>query len=134
MTGAKTLGPDDEPQNSGAVVAVHWGDYRCQEIWVRSGSNIGNWYCLGGEYGRPKEWDDPRDDPRWMMTRRWDAPTPRPGPGEVPRHPRWEHVLERGPVTLLSAADDEAYAAGWANGRRRLVEQFQELSDEEEGN
>jgi len=28
MTTAQQLGPDDEPQHSGAVVAVHYGDYR----------------------------------------------------------------------------------------------------------
>lgn len=120
---------EDEPQQSGAVVAVHCGDYHRQEIWVRSGANIGNWYPLGGEFGRPKPWVDPRNELEKLAAR---GPAPRPGPNEVPRHPHWEDVLARGPVTLLVASPQESYAAGWANGRRRLVEQIQELSDEEE--
>lgn len=99
---------EDEPQQSGAVVAVHYGDYHRQEIFVRSGANIGNWYCLGGEFGCPRH-----------------------GTDALPLHPHWEDVLARGPVTLLSAAHEEAYASGWANGRRRLVEQIETLSDEE---
>jgi len=101
------LGPSDEPQDSGAVVAVHYGDYRTQEIWVSSGANIGNWYPLGGEFGLPG----------------W-------GGGRVPRHPVWADVLARGPVTLLSAGDQATYAAGWAAGRRRMVQQMNELSGE----
>lgn len=101
------LGPEDEPQRSGAVVAVRYGDYRDQEIWVRSGANIGNWYCLGGEFGAP-------------------------GPCvDVPLHPHWEDVLRRGPVTLLTPGDEATYAAGWTNGRRRLVQQIESMSDEE---
>ncbi len=95
-----TLGPEDEPQNSSAVVAVHHGDYRCQEIWVRSGANIGNWYPLGGEFGRPHD---------------------------EPLHPHWENVLARGPVTLLTAGHDDAYRAGWASGRRDLIGQIEGL-------
>lgn len=125
----REVGWADEPQNSGAVVAVHYGDYRRQECWIRSGSNIGNWYCLGGEYGRPKTWDDPRSELEKMGFR--PGPAPRPGPNEIPRHPTWEHVLARGPVTLLTAASEEAYASGWVNGRRRLVEQIETLSDGE---
>ena len=116
------LGVDDEPQQSGALVAVHYGDYRYQEVWVRSGSNIGNWYPLGSEYGRPRPWDDPRSE---LEKLRWTGPAPRPGPAEVPRHPHWRDVLDRGPVTLLVAGQDEARAAGWAAGRRRLLEQIE---------
>lgn len=123
---SKALGRLDEPQNSGAVVAVHFGDYREQEIWVRSGSNIGNWYCLGGEFGRPRVWIDERNSLE-LLTRR--GPEPGPGPGEIRQHPHWEDVLARGPVTLLSAGSQEAYEVGWANGRRRMVEQMEELSD-----
>jgi len=100
------LGPSDEPQNSGAVVAVNYGDYRRQQIFVASGSSIGNWYCLGGEFG-----------------------VPRHGTDDLPLHPVWDDVLARGPVTLLSAGEQDTYAVGWANGRRRLVEQMEELSD-----
>jgi hypothetical protein len=125
-----TLGPCDEPQHSGAIVAVNYGDYRCVEAWIRSGSNIGNWYCLGGEYGQPKVWTDPRTEMEKLM---WTGPNPRPGPGEVPLHPHWEDVLARGPVTLLVAGDGDAYRAGWRNGRRHLAQQVETLSDEDPG-
>lgn len=76
--GHRLLGPDDEPQDSGAAVAVHWGDYRAQEIWVRSGSNIGAWYPLGGEH--------------WVV---WDRK--RMPAGVTKQHPEWRDVLARGP-------------------------------------
>jgi hypothetical protein len=122
-----TLGPNDEPQHSGAIVAVHYGDYRSQECWIRSGSNIGNWFCLGGEFGRPRVWVDPRSYAEKLQANLRD-PGPRPGPGEVPQYPCWSDVLARGPVTLLSAGEQDTYAAGWANGRRRMAEQVEELS------
>lgn len=125
-----TLGRDDEPQHSGAVVAVNYGDYRTQELWIRSGSNIGCWFPLGGEFGRPRIWDDPRTELQ-KLAQRFDPP-PKPGPGEVPRYPRWEDVLARGPVTLLVAAQKETYDSGWVNGRRRLVEQIETLSEQED--
>lgn len=128
MNAAALLGPDDEPQDSGALVAVRHGD-RGQEVWVRSRSNIGNWYPLGSEYGRPRPWDDPRSEIEKLM---WTNPVPRPGPGEVPRHPHWEDVLARGPVTLLVPGDQDAYRAGWRNGRRQLAQQVEALSEEEE--
>lgn len=126
MSGA-SAGYSDEPQTSGAVVAVHYGEPQ-QEIWVRSRSNIGNWYPLGSEYGCPRPWDDPRSELEKIA---WRGPAPRPGPGEVPRHPHWEDVLARGPVTLLVAGAQAAYAAGWRNGRRRLREQVEAMEDEE---
>lgn len=129
MAAAKPLDWEDEPQECGAVVAVHYGDYRRQEIWVNSGSNIGNWFCLGGEYGRPRAWDDPRSE---LEKLGWRGPVPRPGPNEIPRYPHWEDVLARGPVTLLVPGEQQAYAAGWVNGRRRLVEQITELGDAED--
>lgn len=49
----------------------------------------------------------------------------------MPLHPRWEDVLARGPVTLLTADRDEAYKAGWVNGRRRLLEQIEVFADTE---
>lgn len=103
-----TLGTYDEPQTSGALVAVHHGEYRRQEIWVRSGANIGNWYPLGNEFGF------------------------HPGPDKIPLHPHWDDILKRGPVTLLVASEAEARAAGWAAGRRRLLEQIEYISDDEE--
>ena len=99
------LGPNDEPQYSGAVVAVHYGDYRLLECWVRSGANIGLWYPLGGEFGL-----------------RGDAVSPRP---------YWEEVLERGPVTLLVPGDQDSYRAGWRNGRRRMVEEMEAVADDD---
>lgn len=99
---------EDEPQDSGAVVAVNWGDYRRVELWIRSGISIGNWYYLGNETGRPMR-------------------------GEIPMHPMWTDVLKRGPVTLLVPGDWEAYAAGWANGRRHLAGQVEALADKGPG-
>lgn len=123
-----TLGPYDEPQHSGAVVAVNCGDYDRQEIWVRSGANIGAWYCLGGEFGFPKVWLDRRSYSEKMLDR---GPAPRPGPNEVPQHPHWEDVLARGPVTLLVPGDQDSYLTGWANGRRRLAEQVETLAGDD---
>lgn len=103
----RLLGPYDEPQTSGAVVAVHWGDYRRQEIWVASGSNIGAWYPLGGEH--------------WAV---WDR---KRMPADVTKqHPDWSDVLARGPVTLLVPADGEAYRQGWRNGRRALWQSMED--------
>jgi hypothetical protein len=127
VSAAAFLGPYDEPQDSGTLVAVHHGD-RDQEVWVRSRSNIGNWYPLGSEYGRPRPWDDPRSE---IEKLRWAGPMPHPGPGEVPRHPHWQDVLARGPVTLLVTGERGAYAAGWKNGRRRMVEQMETVSYDE---
>lgn len=120
----------DEPQNSGAVVVVYYGDYRRQEIWVRSGANIGNWYCLGGEFGQPKVWRGPQASFE-KLTLSSRSRTPRPGPDEVPFHPHWEDILARGPVTLLTAANGESYRTGWRNGRRRMAEQMEAISDDE---
>jgi len=125
----REVGWEDEPQQPGAVVAVHYGDDYRQEIWVRSSPNFGNWYCLGGEFGRPKIWDDPRTELEKLAWR--DRPAPKPGPGEVLRYPHWEDVLARGPVTLLTAGHDEAYKSGWANGRRHLAQQVETLSEED---
>lgn len=120
------LGPDDEPRSGGALVLVWAGEYRWQEVWVASGANIGNWYCLGSEFGRPKAWDAPRQD-------MWDrsAVSVRPT-GTIPQHPHWEDVLARGPVSLLSYDNREAYAFGWRNGRRHLVEAFESLAEEDD--
>lgn len=126
---ARLLGLADEPQRSGAVVAVHFGDYRRQELWVASGANTGNWYCLGGEFGRPKVWIDARTEgEKFMHHPAVHGPAPRPGPGEIPLHPHWEDVLARGPVTLLLPGDDAAYDAGWRAGRRDLVARMEETA------
>lgn len=128
---ARLLGPCDEPQASGVVVAVHYGDYRRQELWVSSGANIGSWYPLGGEFGRPKVWVDQRSPLEKLASH---GPEPRPGPGEVPLHPCWSDVLARGPVTLLVPAGDAAYRAGWRAGRQHLVGQMEEAAyDEPDG-
>jgi hypothetical protein len=117
VTTPKLLGPRDKPQQAGAVVAVHYGDCRRQEFWIASGSSGGNWFCLGGEYGRPKVWIDSRTHMEKMLQR---GPEPRPGPDEVPQFPHWEDVLARGPVTLLVAGDTDSYRQGWRNGRKAL--------------
>ncbi|MEV1315451.1 hypothetical protein AB0J14_05120 [Micromonospora arborensis] len=128
MSDAKLLGPNDEPQESGAVVAVHYGDYRRQELWVSSGANIGNWYCLGGEFSRPKVWVDNRSEMDKML---WRGPRPRPGPGEVPLHPHWEDVIARGPVTLLVPAGRQAYVEGWRAGRRDLWQSMESVAEDD---
>lgn len=116
----------DEPQESGALAVVHAGDYRRQEVWVRSGANIGNWYPLGGEFGRPKVAEDPRSVVAKMVDREpWRQP-----PGTIPLHPCWSDVLARGPVTLLVAADGGAYAAGWVAGRRDLWQAMESVAEE----
>lgn len=120
---ARLLGPDDEPRSSGAIVVVNYGDYRSQETWTRSGADIGVWRCLGGEFGRPKVWTDPRSYAEKLVSR---GPEPRPGPNEIPLHPDWSDVLARGPVTLLVAGDDEAYRRGWRAGRQQMWENLEE--------
>lgn len=96
-----TLGPADEPQEPGAIVAVYYADVWNLEIWVRKRENDGTWYLLGSEDGRILDDAYPR----------------------YPELPRWEHVLARGPVTALTAARQEDYANGWVNGRRHMVTQ-----------
>lgn len=113
-TSARLLGPADEPQHSGAVVAVHYGDYRLQEVWVSSGANVGNWYPLGGEF--------------WVTWDRQRMPA-----GVTQQHPHWEDVLARGPVTLLVSADVEAYRQGWRAGRRDLWQAMEEAVEAEPG-
>jgi hypothetical protein len=102
-----------------------------REVCVASGANVGNWYPLGGEFGRPKVWIDPCTELEKLVHRPRD-PQPRSGPGEVPLHPEWADVVARGPVTLLVPAPGDAFAAGWAERRRRLLEQAEELRDDED--
>lgn len=108
----RLLGPTDEPQQSGAVVAVHFGDYRRQEIWVSSGSNVGNWYPLGGEF--------------WVVWDRRRMPA-----GVTKEHPVWSDVLARGPVVLLLPAGDEAYRHGWRAGRLNLWQAMEDAAGED---
>lgn len=98
----------------GSLVAVHYGDYRLQEIWVASGANYGNWYPLGGEF--------------WAVWDRQQMPT-----GVTKQHPTWEDVLARGPVTLLVDSQAASFNAGWHAGRRQLLEKVAELVDASEG-
>jgi hypothetical protein len=121
------LGPDDEPRYNGALVLVWAGDYRFQEVWVASGANIGNWYCLGNEFRRPPVWDPPKQD-------MWDrSPQPPRPAGTIPLQPDWFFVLTRGPASLLSHQDDTGYRNGWRNGRRRLVEEIETLAEDDSG-
>ncbi len=120
------LGPGDEPRECGAIVAVHFGDYRRQECWIASGSNIGNWYPLGGESGRPKVATDPRTELEKLCGKQWRVPT-----GEIPLHPHWEDVLARGPVTLLVPGDRDAYLRGWRAGRHDLWQAMEEIAEED---
>jgi hypothetical protein len=104
---------DPEPEVSGGTLAVvNYGDYRGQEVWVDSGTNIGNWYPLGGEF--------------WCLWERQQMP-----PGVTKDHPTWDDVTARGPVTFGVAGSREAYQQGWKDGRRRLMEQVEELHDDE---
>lgn len=89
--------------SAGTIAVVHYGDYRRQEIWVLCGSNVGNWYPLGNQYGN----------------RALNDPT-------VPQHPHWDDIVARGPVTILAATSQEAYRSGWADGRRNLFEQVEQ--------
>jgi hypothetical protein len=89
VTAPKVYTADDpEPDYSGgAVFAVHYGNYRRQEIWVASGDNIGNLYPLGGEAGKPRIVEDPRSElekigPTLGRSRTWQQP-----PGTIPLHP-----------------------------------------------
>lgn len=114
MSGVKVFtADDDEPDvRPGTLAVVHYGDYRYQEVWVASGSNIGNWYPLGGEH--------------WAVWRRGYMP-----PGVSMQYPVWADVVARGPVTLMVASPEAAYRQGWEEGRRRLLEQVETLRDEE---
>ena len=112
MTGHVYKAGDPEPEVSGGAIAVvHYGDYISQEVWVASGANIGNWYPLGNEF--------------WPVYARAQMP-----PGVTRAHPTWADVTARGPVTLLVATPGEAYRQGWADGRKRLLEQVEELHDD----
>src|SRR3954451_15226298 len=123
----KLLGPNDEPQSSGAVVATHWGDYRRQMIWVSSGANIGNWYCLGSEFGAPKTVADerPYHEPLFGQPGRQPA-------GTLPVQPTWSDVLARGPAVLLTPGAEQVFTNGWVAGRQRLLEQIEGLRDDED--
>jgi hypothetical protein len=123
------LGDDDEPRENGAVVMVWAGDYRRQEVWIASGANVGNWYCLGNEFGQPKVWDPPGAD---FWASRKMPPPPRPA-ATVPLHPDWFFVLTRGPVSLLAWNNAGAYRTGWRNGRRRLREEIESLTEDDSG-
>ena len=104
---AKTFTADDpEPDvRPGTIAVVNYGDYRAQEAWVASGSNLGAWYPLGSEY-------------RYTL------------PGVTKQHPTWRDVVARGPVTLLVPASRDAYELGWVTGRRDLVEQMERVVDD----
>lgn len=124
---ARLLGPADEPRRSGSIVVVHYGDYRHQCAFVNSGANIGCWYPLGNEFGRPRVAEDPRSNAERVLSREyWQRP-----PGTIPQHPHWEDVLALGPVTLLVAADGDSYRQGWRAGRRDLWQAMEEIAEED---
>lgn len=119
---------DPEPDlRPGTICAVHFGDYRHQEVWVVSGANIGNLYPLGGEFGRrPQVAEDPRTAAEKMFSRdRWQQP-----PGTIPLHPVWRDVVRRGPVTVLYAGANDIYTHGWRDGRRHLLGEIEQLADD----
>lgn len=114
MSEAKVFTAEDEEPDvrPGTLAVVHQGDYREQEVWVASGSNIGNWYPLGGEH--------------WAVWRRGYMP-----PGVTMQYPTWRDVVARGPVTLMVPSPQAAYDQGWEDGRTRLLEQIEGLRDAE---
>ena len=95
---------------SGSLVAINYGDYRLQEVWVNSGANIGNWYPLGGEF--------------WVVWDHQQMPS-----GVTKQHPTWDDVLARGPVTLLVDGQEASYNAGWTAGRQDLLAKITELAE-----
>jgi hypothetical protein len=125
---ARLLGPADEPRDSGAVVAVNFGDHREQEVWVRVGGvHAGTWHPLGGEYGKPQVAEDPRSHASRVLSREyWQRP-----PGTIPQHPEWHDVIARGPVVLLLPAGEGAYVNGWRAGRRDLWQAMEEIAEED---
>lgn len=92
---------------AGTIAVVCYGDYRRQEVWVLSGSNVGNWYPLGGEYGNSVK-------------------------DRMPKDPHWEDLAERGPVTVLVPMQQDAYQAGWKSGRQHLLYDIEQLSDRDD--
>lgn len=116
------LSAQDEPQRGSALVAVYFGVYWRQEIWVRSGANPGTWYCLGGEFGAPKVWDDNVPASLWNAANK--TPLKRP-PNTIPAHPCFADILARGPVTLLLSEPAEAYHHGWASGVRAAQQRIE---------
>lgn len=123
---------DPEPDvPSGSIAVLNYGDYRSQVVFVSSGANVGNWYPLGGEFGnlrqRTPEQEAERERAGWAIGRR-ELPY-----GDIlPLHPTWDDLTARGPVTLLVPADEAAYAAGWKDGRQRLLWQIESLCDDED--
>lgn len=102
---------DPEPDVlPGTLAVVHVGDYQRQEVWVASGSNIGNWYPLGGEH--------------WVVWARAALP-----PAVLKEHPVWRDVVARGPVVLMVAVGGSGYEQGWVDGRAQLLEQIQQLAE-----
>ena len=108
LTAAKVLTKDDpEPDaRPGTLAVVNYGEYREQEVWVASGSNIGAWYPLGGEH--------------WVV---WDRK--RMPAGVTKDNPVWHDVVARGPVVLVVPAAEDAYRQGWDDGRRDLYDRIE---------
>lgn len=129
MTGGKVFTARDPwpDLNPGAVLALNYGDYRNQYLFVVSGADYGVLVQLGNGYGhRIQVADDDRTTMQQMSGEPWRQP-----PGTLPRHPHWEDVVALGPLTLLIPGDQDMYRQGWTDGRKRLVEQFESLADEE---
>lgn len=126
------LGGADEPRSNGALVVVWPDDYRRMEVWVASGANIGNWYCLGNEFGVPKTWRDPAATgmPAAALMMRTEPPARMPD-GMIPLQPTWLAVLDRGPTVLLTAGTGEQYRMGWENGRRALLGEIETLAEDD---
>lgn len=109
--------------NPGDVLAVNHGNYQTQEIWVVDGANTGAIFPLGGLHHRVNwvEVTRPKTPRRDLFDRDHDA---------CPRHPEWEDVVARGPVTVLTGMPQDAYNLGWRDGRQDLLGQIETLAEE----
>lgn len=92
-----------EPTAAGAVVRIETPLSRYPEVWVSSHINVGRWYpdtdsWMGGHVRGPLE--------------------------DGGAH--WEHLVDRGPVALLTDDGHEAYEAGW----RAACDSLSQLADE----
>jgi len=75
-----------------------------------------NW----GDYRRLEVWGASGSDiGTWQRLGVW-----------VPHTVRWDGVLARGPVVLLTPAPEDAYRAGHEAGRRELLAKIQEMGEE----
>lgn len=93
------------PDRCGLVVRIDTAQSKYPEIWIASNINGGRWYA---------------DAESWAMGARGPLDD---GGAHV------DHLTERGTVTLLTGASQEAYEAGW----RACAAAMSQAVDEIEG-